>query len=665
MLKMKYLHATALLALCILFMAGTALAQPSWSVLAETGFPTGMWWDQSAAPVSIDTENNGLSGTWQDTWALKSVQGLDPDEFAIDRWGLSEVPVPGPVARTQAPPRLSGLLDFDFNIVAPPIVSVEYATPITPTAAPVMAPLDCNWYLADGSDALLTTDVSEQAITVNRFLDILPGTSGEWCAPYVEECAGRVPAIVGGYGGGLYRPDGPMGLVNRGAMAVYMARALNLPLEDYAGTFPTDVPDTQWAWPWIEALAREGLVGGYGGGVYAPDLGVNRDAMAVYVARGMLDSTTIPPGPGTATFTDVPTTWWAYDAVEYCVANNIVGGYGGGLYVPDAPTYGGNVVNPISRGQMAVFVYRAFIRPVGTAVVLAGPAVTAAPGDYDGWTSAAVGEADDPGTAYIALDVARLDTDMAPFDVKFELRDAATPTVPATGDYTGTVTIDSDDITNGQAAADVSGNPYLYALWTIPADLDEGDYILVTSVDGVELARQPAFTIGPIPEPPALDQVVVYMTTGQSVNEGAYVSGTYSDIAADDDNYVVVNSGGTGKVSTEWHSSATSGLGLDAETILTAQIDVVAKCSSIDFPGSVISGGAGGATTWCADLVFDTADTDTTIIWVSANKAKFVDMLNQSSLRVILAQCCGADEYTTGDYTTSYDLVKCTFTIKP
>jgi hypothetical protein len=54
----------------------------------------------------------------------------------------------------------------------------------------------------------------------------------------------------------------------------------------------------------------------------------------------------VSPGPGAASFSDVPTSHPAFRFVEALVAAGITGGCGGGNYCPDAP---------LTRGQMAVF----------------------------------------------------------------------------------------------------------------------------------------------------------------------------------------------------------------------------------------------------------------------------------------------------------------------
>ncbi len=76
--------------------------------------------------------------------------------------------------------------------------------------------------------------------------------------------------------------------------------------------------------------------------------------MAVYVARAMVapgGDAAIPDPVPPATFPDVPDTFWSYKQVEYCVSQSVVAGYDDGLYHPEYP---------VDRGQMAVYIARAF-----------------------------------------------------------------------------------------------------------------------------------------------------------------------------------------------------------------------------------------------------------------------------------------------------------------
>jgi hypothetical protein len=58
----------------------------------------------------------------------------------------------------------------------------------------------------------------------------------------------------------------------------------------------------------------------------------------------------VSPPPGTATFNDVPTNHPFFQFIEALAASGITGGCGSGNYCPD---------NPVTRGQMAVFLSKA------------------------------------------------------------------------------------------------------------------------------------------------------------------------------------------------------------------------------------------------------------------------------------------------------------------
>jgi hypothetical protein len=110
-----------------------------------------------------------------------------------------------------------------------------------------------------------------------------------------------------------------------------------------------DVPWDFWAFDEIGACCDSGIVGGYSPTRYEPLRPVTRDQMAVFISRALAGAT-VPAGPAEPTFDDVPTDYWAYDYIEYAVANDVVDGYVDGNYHPEFD---------IDRGQMAVFIARA------------------------------------------------------------------------------------------------------------------------------------------------------------------------------------------------------------------------------------------------------------------------------------------------------------------
>ncbi|MCK4298155.1 MAG: S-layer homology domain-containing protein, partial [Planctomycetes bacterium] len=199
------------------------------------------------------------------------------------------------------------------------------------------------------------TETKSDYVTV-RFIDV-----GEehWAFDEVEACADA--GIVGGYDDGGYHPNWS---VSRAQMAVFIARSICTPageagMADYnppdLATF-NDVPTDHWAYKYVEYCVITGVVQGFDPVTYGPTVTVSRDAMAVFIARAVAgDDDSVPDGPDTATFDDVPTDYWAYKYVEYCAAEGIVQGY-------DPVTYG--TTTTVSRDQMAVFVARTFDLPV-------------------------------------------------------------------------------------------------------------------------------------------------------------------------------------------------------------------------------------------------------------------------------------------------------------
>jgi hypothetical protein len=644
---MKVLGAAMLMALC-LSLAGAALAQDSWNPTADT-LPPNLYWDEGR-PVSVTAENNGSvtpppPATWDSTYSIISVQGVTAAAVAVDRWGVTEIAVAGPVPPTD--PDLAGMYTWDFTITAPPIATLTYGPDITPTSVATVTTLDCNWAFAKEGTLFRSLPTVANPIAITRFSDIAPGTPGGWAAFHVQECAGRVPMIVQGYGGGVYAPGVT---VTRNQMAVFVQRAFQLPLSNYTGGF-ADLNPGDWADDEIQSCVDAGIVQGVPGDPlpsYLPTYPVDRGQMAVFVARGLAGGESgVPSGPPVQSFPDVDPDAWNYKHVEYAHAHDVVQGYPSGNYEP---------LFNVDRAQMAVFVYRAAIQPSGAVVALAGPAVTQALAeDCDGWSTAFIGEAAAPGTAYIGFDAVKAPSE--DITVKFELRDAATPTTVATGDYTSTDTITAGELAAEKTEADTNGDPYVYATWEIPSGLEEGDYLLVVTVDGTEVNRQPAFTIGTPPAPPAPEEVVLHPTSLVTDN-GTLTSGAVGDLAADDLSYVTWAAGATGLVGAHYRFGTTPA----RADVLKVKIALTYKASDTDVvPFNLMTSGLTGGTRYCA-----TADTvpiaEHTFTWETANTEKIWDMLRTAfPFEVIFCSC---DDTPGSTFDFSMDEVEVTFTLK-
>ena len=198
------------------------------------------------------------------------------------------------------------------------------------------------------SDKTISAKFSESGL----FLDV---PDNYWAYDAIEACL--IAGIISGYPDGYYRP---LGEVDRGAMAVFISRAMaggpeNVPEGPDTPSF-TDVPIDHWTYKYVEYAVANNIVAGYHDGTYHPEWLLSRGQMAVFIARALAEPTgeeglaDYQP-PETATFPDVPTDFWCYKYVEYIAERNIASGYPDGLYYP---------ARSVTRDQMAVFIARAF-----------------------------------------------------------------------------------------------------------------------------------------------------------------------------------------------------------------------------------------------------------------------------------------------------------------
>ena len=197
-------------------------------------------------------------------------------------------------------------------------------------------------------------------LPASDFSDVSSSAANPYWALWEIEAAYSA-GIVTGYPGGTYQPSNP---VTRDQMAVYISRALakgddKVPAGPGTATF-SDVPTDYWAFKYAEYAKAQNVVTGYSDGTYKPTDQVDRGQMAVFIAR----SIATPTGeagmvgytpPGTASFTDVPTSFWAYKYIEFIKSKSVTGGYPDGLY---------HAEYVCTRDQMAVYVARAFKLPL-------------------------------------------------------------------------------------------------------------------------------------------------------------------------------------------------------------------------------------------------------------------------------------------------------------
>jgi hypothetical protein len=206
--------------------------------------------------------------------------------------------------------------------------------------------------------------------TMPPFPDI---AADSWAFDAIAACAAA--GIVQGYWDGTYRPDlpvtrGQMAVYISRALAGG-DEGVQVPSGTAEPTF-TDVGADHWAYRYVEYCAGANVVEGYPDGGYHPGEVVNRGQMAVYIARALVTPSGDAGIPDYAHMVIEPPVFvldvtpynewaWCYNHVVYCVVQGVVQGY------PDAGS--GDAIryvpgNAVTRDQMAVYIARAFALPL-------------------------------------------------------------------------------------------------------------------------------------------------------------------------------------------------------------------------------------------------------------------------------------------------------------
>jgi hypothetical protein len=161
--------------------------------------------------------------------------------------------------------------------------------------------------------------------------------------------------VTAGCGGASFCPDAP---VTRAQMAVFLLKAKlgeHYVPPPATGAVFADVPAAAFAAAWIEDLSNRGITSGCGGSRYCPGDAVTRRQMAAFLLKAEHGSGYVPP-VASGVFGDVPATDTFAPWIEELYAEGVTGGCQASplLYCPG---------NPNTRGQMAVFLTRAFSLP--------------------------------------------------------------------------------------------------------------------------------------------------------------------------------------------------------------------------------------------------------------------------------------------------------------
>jgi len=113
---------------------------------------------------------------------------------------------------------------------------------------------------------------------------------------------------------GTFRPDAP---ITRAEAAATLLRMLKVaPIQNLTASSFKDVPVTNWAVGYIEAMQKNGYITGYPDGTYKPTVNILRSEFTAIadrtLGREIGNSSQVTGLGGSVVWPDVPTTQWAY-----------------------------------------------------------------------------------------------------------------------------------------------------------------------------------------------------------------------------------------------------------------------------------------------------------------------------------------------------------------
>jgi hypothetical protein len=175
-----------------------------------------------------------------------------------------------------------------------------------------------------------------------RFTD-LPDTY--WAYGYISYLYCR--GVVGGYPDGTFRPGEGS---TRGQFAKMLVLSQDWILYNPVNPTFSDVPPGSTFYTYVETAAVRQVIGGYPDGTFKVNNPVTRGQAAKMLVLARSWSLYTPTNPS---FSDVPQSHWAYGYVETALIHSIVSGSPDGLFRPDTLVNRGQLAKMVALTAQA------------------------------------------------------------------------------------------------------------------------------------------------------------------------------------------------------------------------------------------------------------------------------------------------------------------------
>ena len=192
------------------------------------------------------------------------------------------------------------------------------------------------------------TTLGVNASLSESFVNFTDIPTGFWAESYIKALA--CEGITGGYSDGTYRPSQN---VQRSQMAAFIIRAKFGEDFSYSPTpHFSDVPADHWSFKYVQKMYDEGITTGYTDGTYRPSQNVQRSQMASFIIKALFGDLFVYITD--AYFSDIPDTHWAFKYIQKMYDEGITTGYTDGTYRPSQNVIRAQMATFIARAFLGM-----------------------------------------------------------------------------------------------------------------------------------------------------------------------------------------------------------------------------------------------------------------------------------------------------------------------
>jgi len=288
--------------------------------------------DGSTTTVIVDQNGSKGETTVSEDGTVKAQVALDAGTAAQAAKDDTPVVLPVPALPVTDNADEASVIEIDTNSSKPVQVEIPLKDGDAGTVA-VVIDEDGNRKVirdsvADEDSIIVTVSDGDTVMVINNGKTFSDVPASHWAYNAVSFVSGR--ELFSGVGDGKFAP----GLATNRAMIAQVLHSLKYKPEPATENPFVDVADNAWYEKAVTWAAENGVVAGYGNGIFGPDINITREQLVVmlwsYAGRSKASDDRYA-----GTFKDgEDISFWAVDGMNWALENKLISGKGNGILDP-------------------------------------------------------------------------------------------------------------------------------------------------------------------------------------------------------------------------------------------------------------------------------------------------------------------------------------------